>query len=381
VINLSYATYDANGNITGITNTLEPTKNKSFTYDNLDRLATGVAAGLWGSLSWTYDGVGNRLTENTNSYTYTASTNRLATANGNSYTFDNNGNTTVEGAKQFIYNQNQRLIQANNGGITAYYTYNGNGQRVKKTVSGTATIFHYSLNGQIIAESDSTGTITAEYVYLNGNPLAKIEGTNTYYYHTDHLATPQKMTDGTQAVVWSADYKPFGEATITTSTITNNLRFPGQYYDAETGLNYNYYRDYNPVIGRYIEGDPLLLPFIYQGRSYFVPPFYTMSPNTLHEFIYTSDNPVVNSDPSGLMGNKGDDPNNHRRGNFCSEKLQQRINNGACPKWDDCFICCHEITPDVGAYGSAGVMVCTGFCAEGIAIAKKNSCKCKDVPN
>jgi uncharacterized protein RhaS with RHS repeats len=58
--------------------------------------------------------------------------------------------------------------------------------------------------------------------------------------HNDHLGTPQKMTDSSGTVVWAADYKPFGEVTITVSTITNNLRFPGQYYDAETGLNYNY---------------------------------------------------------------------------------------------------------------------------------------------
>jgi len=75
--------------------------------------------------------------------------------------------------------------------------------------------------------------------------------------HNDHLATPQKMTDSSGTVVWAADYKPFGEATITVSTITNNLRFPGQYYDAETGLNYNYYRDYNPALGRYPQADPI----------------------------------------------------------------------------------------------------------------------------
>ena len=76
------------------------------------------------------------------------------------------------------------------------------------------------------------------------------------------------MTDSTGTVVWSAYYKPFGAATVTVSTITNNLRFPGQYYDVETGLNYNYFRDYNPVIGRYIQTDPIgqkggLNPFEY----------------------------------------------------------------------------------------------------------------------
>jgi RHS repeat-associated protein len=90
--------------------------------------------------------------------------------------------------------------------------------------------------------------------------------------HNDHLATPQKMTDSSGAVVWAADYKPFGEATITVSTITNNLRFPGQYFDAETGLNYNYMRDYNPVIGRYIETDPVGLRgginlYLYAGAN------------------------------------------------------------------------------------------------------------------
>jgi len=74
------------------------------------------------------------------------------------------------------------------------------------------------------------------FPYEPGSPDAMI--------HNDHLATPQKMTDGTGTVVWSADYKPFGEATVTTTTITNNLRFPGHYFDAETGVHYNYYRDY-----------------------------------------------------------------------------------------------------------------------------------------
>ncbi len=101
--------------------------------------------------------------------------------------------------------------------------------------------------------------------------------------HTDHLGTPQKMTDSSGVVVWAADYKPFGEVNITTNTITNNLRFPGQYYDVETGLNYNYYRDYNPVIGRYIESDPMGL---------------IGGMNSL--FPYVGNNPIRRMDPLGL---------------------------------------------------------------------------------
>ena len=283
VMSLSYLTYDNNGNIQAIQDLLDPAKNKSFTYDALDRLSTGTASGIWGSLGWTYDGVGNRLTENGNSYTYAPNTNKLTSANGISFGYDNNGNTTTQSARIYTYNQNQRLIQVADGAMTANYSYNGNGQRVKKNVNGTVTIFHYSLNGQIIAESTSAGTVTAEYVYLNGQPLAKMEGASTYYYHNDHLSTPQKMTDASGVVVWFADYKPFGEAAINpSSTITNNLRFPGQYYDAETALNYNYSRDYNPIIGRYITADRI-------GLS-----------GGINLYAYVGMNPISRTDRKGL---------------------------------------------------------------------------------
>jgi RHS repeat-associated protein len=287
-MNLSYPTYDANGNIMAINNALDPTKNKSFGYDALDRLTSAAASGLWGSLAWTYDGVGNRLTENSNSYAYTTGTNKLIGAGGASFGYDNNGNTTSQAARQYTYNQNQRLVQVVDGAMTAIYTYNGNGQRVKKVVNGTTTVFHYDQRGQLIAESNGSGAITAVYVYLNGQPLAKIEGTSVYYYHNDALGTPQKMTDASGTVVWAADYKPFGEATITVSTITNNFRFPGQYYDAETGNYYNYMRDYNPVIGRYIEADPI---GIQSGLN--------------HLYVYAGNNSIRFMDLSGTWSASG----------------------------------------------------------------------------
>jgi YD repeat-containing protein len=174
VMNLSYSQYDANGNIQSITNILDATKNKSFTYDALDRLDIATAAGLWGAIDWDYDGVGNRTTEitgaGTNTYVKYPGTNKLQSVTGpltRSFDFDANGNTWHEDVREFVYNHNQRLVQVVDAGVTkGEYTYNGNGQRVKKIVNGTTTIFHYSLSGRITAESNSAGTITAEYVYL-----------------------------------------------------------------------------------------------------------------------------------------------------------------------------------------------------------------------
>lgn len=197
--------------------------------------------------------------------------------------FGNIPYTITEGTREFVYNQNQRIIRVVDNGVTkGEYTYDGKGRRVKKLVNGVATIFHYDQNDQLIAESGSTGNITAEYAYLNGQPLAKIEGAITYHYHNDHLGTPQKMTDAAGTVVWAADYTPFGEATITISTITNNLRGIGQYYDQETGLLYNRFRYLNPQTGRYLEADPI-------GQRGDIDPY-----------VYVHDNPINWTDPLGL---------------------------------------------------------------------------------
>ena len=76
-------------------------------------------------------------------------------------------------------------------------------------------------------------------------------------FYADHLGTPHKLTGMTGAVVWSAQYAAFGLAQVETEAVVNNLRFPGQYFDAETGLHYNFQRYYEPGIGRYMQPDPI----------------------------------------------------------------------------------------------------------------------------
>ena len=78
-----------------------------------------------------------------------------------------------------------------------------------------------------------------------------------YYIHPNHLGSPLAVTDPSGAVVWRANSDPFGKANVTISTVTMNLRLPGQYFDAETGMHYNYFRDYDPISGRYLQSDPI----------------------------------------------------------------------------------------------------------------------------
>jgi len=113
--------------------------------------------------------------------------------------------------------------------------------------------------------------------------VSQIPGETVCYYINDHLGTPQKIVDENSAVVWSADYRPFGEANVTVNTLENNFRFPGQYFDEETGLYYNYHRYYNPTIGRYLTPDPIGLE---DGRSL---------------YSYSENNPIRFFDLMGLQ--------------------------------------------------------------------------------
>ena len=268
VMNYQYM-FDSVGNITG-RNTERG--NYAYTYDDIYRLAGATRPSLPAE-SFSYDKVGNRLTSvDASNWTYNQN-NALIGYDGVNYMYDQNGNTTSKNNNGMItnysYTANDRLTQVNlPSGHIANYLYDPFGRRISKTVDGTTTYFMYSDEG-LIAEMDSSGNVQKTYGWKpnstwSTNQVLMATGGNTYFYHNDHLGTPQKMTDVNGNVAWSAVYTSFGEATIgSTSRVTNNLRFPGQYYDAETGLNYNWNRYYDPKTGRYISVDPIDVMDIY----------------------------------------------------------------------------------------------------------------------
>lgn len=266
--------YDGNGNLLQVDNSLTQTTNV-YNYDALNRLDT--ANGAFGDQDFGYDKNGNRLSlidsGNTLTYSYAPNSNRLDVAANDDVILDANGNTTRKGSWMYTVNSHNRLTNVSNDAEeVGRYAYNGLGQRIYKDVTTivkkrpvvTTTNFTYGLNGELLSEETAGGVI--DYVYLNGQPVAMISADQVYYVHNDHLGTPRAITDTVGDVMWTWDGDPFGSVKpdgITAgkgknaATFTFNLRFTGQYYDAESGLHYNYIRYYDPSTGRYVTSDPI----------------------------------------------------------------------------------------------------------------------------
>ena len=188
----------------------------------------------------------------------------------------------------FVYTVDNRLekVEDGNNTVVASYYYDPFGRRLWKDVAGNRVYFHYNDEG-LAGEYNASGAELRTYGYHTGsswssNPLFVQEGGAYYWYLNDHLGAPQKIIAGNCEVVWSAGYDSFGRATIDVETIVNNIRFPGQYFDGETGLHYNWHRYYDPETGRYISADPIGL----RGG--------------INLYAYVQNDPVNAVDPWGL---------------------------------------------------------------------------------
>ena len=134
---------------------------------------------------------------------------------------------------------------------------------------------------KVTLAASANGATIADAVLFAG---PTVQPANLLYVHADHLGSPQKLTDASQATVWDGAFDPFGEEVAITGLAAMPLRFPGQYADEETGFSYNYFRDYEPVLGRYIQSDPIGLL------------------GGVNTYGYAYQNPVMYVDPKGNFG-------------------------------------------------------------------------------
>jgi RHS repeat-associated protein len=256
----------------------------------------GSKTGL--SQSFTYDANGNRLTQGgtaSSAYTVSSTSNRLSSVSGaltRTYGYDAASNSTSYASLTFAYNNAGRMKSSTTGAVTTSYLYNALGQRVRKSGGGAGTVLYsYDEAGHLLGEYDSAGNLIQETVWLGDIPVATLRPGSPVaidYVHTDHLNTPRKITrPSDDAVLWRWDSDPFGTTAPNENpqglgTFSYNLRYPGQYFDVESGLSYNYFRDYDQSTGRYIESDPIGL----DGGSY-------------STYAYANSNPLNNWDETG----------------------------------------------------------------------------------
>lgn len=301
--------FDEVGNLKTLraANQADPPK-RLFGYDALNRLTQRKDSTTNAVLEgYAYDKTGNRTSAavgaTTTPYTYPAGSHLLSQVGTNTRAYDFNGNTTsIPGtvAKNFVYGDHNRMTQYKEGTtVKMNYVYSGRGEQVRKYASGTTNVYSlYSEAGQWLGDYDNAAAATQQVIWFGDLPVGVLVGAGAaqklHYIEADALGTPRVVVDPTRGTngtaVWSWDLA--GEAFGNTAPNQNpdgdanqfvfNMRFPGQRYDAASGLSQNYFRDYEAATGRYVQSDPI-------GLS-----------GGISTYGYVGGNPLNGIDPLGL---------------------------------------------------------------------------------
>ncbi|NOQ76743.1 MAG: hypothetical protein GQ475_02915 [Methylococcaceae bacterium] len=297
--------YDGIGNIIAWTDT-NSDEYKQFDYDALNRLnaynknlaieSPEIDDEIIQSQRFSYDANGNRknLVEdgiNTTNYQIKPGSNRLTAIDSNIREYDANGNLINDGEHTYQYDARNRLASVD--GIINNL-YNANGQRVKKNSANEAVIYAWT-SEHIFGEYTAQGDPIQETIYFDNTPIGVIKANTVYRIYTDQTDTPRVISNNNDnKVVWLWESKPFGESNANEdpdnddNNFTYNLRFPGQYYDIETGLHYNWNRHYDPQTGRYSTSDP-------SGLT-----------GGLNLYSYANNNTLLFTDSAGLAAERAD---------------------------------------------------------------------------
>ena len=282
------------------------TERVRYLYDELNQLVREDSAVQNKSIEYVYDGGGNLLARkeyayttgelggvmNTVSYGYSGSWKDLLTSyNGTAISYDTIGNPlTWRGGLSFTWQNGRQLSTAQKSGLSLSYTYNASGIRTEKTVNGVTT--EYYLDGSSIV-AEKTGTDVIWYLY-DGMGLAGFElnGTSYYYvYNGQGDVIGILDSSGNRVVTYTYDAwgSPLSVTGSRASTVgqKNPIRYRGYYYDTETGLYYLQSRYYDPVVGRFLNGDAIM--GVNPGMT------------TYNLFVYCGNNPINRKDSTGYV--------------------------------------------------------------------------------
>lgn len=327
-ISLGY-TFDGAGNLTVLRDGKQGNPAlREFHYDGMNRLVETRDGSDLVLETYSYDRTGNRKTAGewvvsdsgggpggggtptyvfqTTTYTYATDSHRLLAVGDEPREYDAAGNLTKIGTasapgsyrQAFTYNAGNRMGTAASSGAQATYEYNPRGERVRRTAYNIDTFTMYDEQGRWLGDFTATGTPIRMAIWLGDLPVGLLTGTGgsskLYYLEADALGSPRIAIDparGTQGtVVWRWDLagEAFGRGYPDEDPdgdnipFTLDLRFPGQQFDSLTGLHYNYFRDYDPGLGRYSQSDPIGLK------------------GGISTYAYVDGNPMTRIDPFGL---------------------------------------------------------------------------------
>lgn len=293
-----------------------------YRYDGLDRLREETAPG---NQRLVLDADGNRLADGRSTYAVAPGGQRLASRDGVAMVHGPGGHLLADRAwlggrwvqRQFDWTLGGQIKTVRLDGIAvATYHYNEARQRTRKTLAAppvgvpAVTLYRHDPAGRLTLEvagspalapgvSVSPGQVLVRYIWQDevpvavvwppmtpGNPNSRID--RIVYLHNDHLNTPRRATDARGVLVWQWISDAFGSSAPQEDpdgdgrAVTIHLRFPGQYFDAESGLHYNWNRYYDPQVGRYTQSDPIGLA------------------GGINTYAYVDSNPLNFTDPTGL---------------------------------------------------------------------------------
>ncbi len=213
----------------------------------------------------------------------------VAAAAGPDLTFTGTNRRTGDEITIGLYLEHQSVEIEDRHGLSGSYTLTGKQWKLgengvlKLSFKGEGSHFEGNLHLETLEGTFGGRTSGPWHPYKVTGEEGGATPEGLFFIHTDHLGTPKAITDESQEVVWDASHTPFGTALISVNELENNLRFPGQYFDEETGLHYNHYRYYRADVARYFRSDP----FGFNGG--------------INTYAYSGSNPVRYFDTFGLL--------------------------------------------------------------------------------